>query len=251
MEFIKYLFENCYWYILISCVLIELILIERLLTPKIIGWFGEHWVKQALSKLPKEEYTIINDVMLKENEKTHQIDHLVVSKYGIFVIETKQYNGYITGSKYDEKWVRHLANGKKMYYTNPIRQNYGHVKTVEELLGLDDKGVFNIICIPSNAKLNIKHNGELTRYDTLLERIMSHKEIVIANPEEIINRINELNIKDIISRKVHNIDTKLNMKHIDNNICPKCGGQLIERKGYSVFLGCSNYPKCKYTRKLK
>ena len=51
--------------------------------------------------------------------------------------------------------------------------------------------------------------------------------------------------------------------NVDNNInyykyykekyapkCPVCGGTLKERKGpYSTFLGCSNYPKCKYTKK--
>ena len=32
--------------------------------------------------------------------------------------------------------------------------------------------------------------------------------------------------------------------------CPKCGGQLIHRNGkYGIFIGCSNYPKCKYIRK--
>ena len=38
---------------------------------------------------------------------------------------------------------------------------------------------------------------------------------------------------------------------IDNNdICPKCGGRLVKRKGkYGEFIGCSNYPKCHYKKK--
>lgn len=33
-------------------------------------------------------------------------------------------------------------------------------------------------------------------------------------------------------------------------ICPKCGGNLITRNGkYGEFIGCSNYPKCKYIKK--
>lgn len=59
---------------------------------KWIGKAGEFWVKKELKKLPKD-YFIINDVMVKTSDnKTHQIDHIIVSKYGIFVIETKQYN---------------------------------------------------------------------------------------------------------------------------------------------------------------
>ena len=56
---------------------------------KWIGKAGEYWVKRELKKLPND-YFIINDVMVKTSDnKTHQIDHIIVSKYGIFVIETK------------------------------------------------------------------------------------------------------------------------------------------------------------------
>lgn len=59
---------------------------------KWIGKAGEFWVKRELKKLPND-YFIINDAMVKTSDnKTHQIDHIIVSKYGIFVIETKQYN---------------------------------------------------------------------------------------------------------------------------------------------------------------
>ena len=33
--------------------------------------------------------------------------------------------------------------------------------------------------------------------------------------------------------------------------CPKCGGDLVIKKGrYGEFIACSNYPKCKYTRPI-
>ena len=91
-----------------------IIIVLKSSTSKFIGKMGEHWTKQELKKLPKEKYQVINDVYIKINNTTHQIDHIVVSPYGIFSIETKQYNGYITGKKYDKNWVRHI--GKKEYY---------------------------------------------------------------------------------------------------------------------------------------
>lgn len=96
---------------------------------KWIGKAGEFWVKRELKKLPKD-YFIINDVMVKTSDnKTHQIDHIIVSKYGIFVIETKQYNGYIKGNDYDKRWL--IKNGNKRFYVNnPLHQNYGHVKSL-------------------------------------------------------------------------------------------------------------------------
>ena len=219
--------------------------------PKVVGWFGEHWTKQALRKLPKQIYKVINDVMIKLDDKTHQIDHIVVSKYGIFVIETKQYNGYITGSKYDKKWVKHYRGGKVCYYTNPISQNYGHVKTIQELFNLNDNQVFNIVCIPSRAKLNIKHDGELVNNVSICDKIESYKDVVIDNPQEIVEILKSKNIDDILQRQRHNINTKKQVEKIDSrDSCPQCGGKLVLRKGYSNFLGCSNYPKCKYTRKI-
>ena len=77
---------------------------------QIIGKAGEHWVKKELNKLDKNKYHILNDVMIEENNTTHQIDHIVVSKYGIFVIETKQYNNYIKGNIYSKNWICYAGN---------------------------------------------------------------------------------------------------------------------------------------------
>ena len=96
--FLKYYLTNP---LIISILVLGLI--SAIFYKQIIGWFGEHWTKKALSKLPKAKYKIINNLFLSVNGLTHQIDHVVVSPYGIFSIETKQYNGYITGSKYDKR----------------------------------------------------------------------------------------------------------------------------------------------------
>lgn len=217
---------------------------------KIIGWFGEHWTKESLSKLSKDKYIILNDIFIEVNGRTHQIDHVVISPYGIFSIETKQYNGYITGNKYDKKWIRYAGN-KKYYYENPIRQNYGHVKGLSELLNIDESKIFNIVCIPSTAKLNIEHDGELTRNYTLVEKITSYNEVIIDNVNDIVETINRSNIIDKNKRKEHIKNIRENIIDNDPTKCPRCGGQLVERNGqYGKFIGCSNYPRCKYTEKL-
>ena len=217
-----------------------------------LGKMGEYWTKQQLKKLPNDEYTVINDIYLKVGEKICQIDHIVVSMYGIFVIETKQYNGIITGSKYDAKWVRHIGN-EEIYYSNPIRQNYGHVKLLCELLNLDENQVFNIVCIPSGAKLKINHDGELVRYYNILEKILSYKEKILFNINEIIYNIENNNIKDKDKRKEYVQKLKNSNKNlIQLNKCPFCGSNLIKKNGkFGKFIGCTNYPRCKYTRNIK
>ena len=243
-EFIKYFLTNPF-----IIILIVVGIISALFYKKIVGWFGEHWTRQALNKLPKEKYMVLNDLLIETNNATHQIDHVVISRYGIFSIETKQYNGYITGNKYDKNWVRH-AGKKKYYYTNPIRQNYGHVKALSELLKIDESKIYNIVCIPSKAKLKIEHDGELVRYDSLVNKILSYNEEKIDNVEEIINLIKTNNITNKSVKKQHINNIRENVVDKDPNKCPKCGGELVERNGkYGAFIACSNYPKCKYTRK--
>ncbi len=236
-------------YLIIIWILVLIMyLINKYCLPKILGWFGEHWAKGELKKLPKDKYKIINNLFINANNKTHQIDHVVVSIYGIFVIETKQYNGYITGSKYDYKWIRHIGK-KKIEYTNPIRQNYGHVKSIAELLNIDEGNLYNLVYIPSkHIKLNIKHDGELLRPGYLYKTIIETKEEKLPNYEEIYNKLLSYNITDRKAVKTH--ITNIRNEHTnDTNRCPKCGGELVLRQGkYGSFYGCSNYPKCKYTK---
>lgn len=189
-----------------------LLILFSIYMSKTIGWFGELWTKQELNKLPKDRYKVLNDVLLKNGERTCQIDHIVVSPYGIFVIETKQYNGKIYGGKYDKHWVRYCRRNRKVFYENPIRQNYGHCMMIKELLHLDDSLVFNIVCIPSRyVYLKIRHDGELVRNTTIRKKILSYTEPKLGNYNEIFEYLNSQNIKDKAIRKAH-------IKNIKKNI---------------------------------
>ena len=71
------------------------------------GEKGEMAVAIRLSNLPKNDYFVINDLLFRrQNGRTSQIDHVVVSRYGIFVIETKNISGYIYGGEYSQTWTR-------------------------------------------------------------------------------------------------------------------------------------------------
>ena len=185
----------------ISILFMLIAIMLNIFIKEFLGWAGEHWTKKALKELPSD-YIVLNDLFIRSSINTHQIDHVVVSKYGVFCIETKQYNGFIVGSKYDKYWTRYIGK-KKIYYENPIRQNYGHVKALEDVLQIDENKIFNIVCIPSGAKLRIDHDGELVRYGNIVKRIESHKEILIDNVDEIVNKLNYNNITDKSLRKEH------------------------------------------------
>lgn len=246
-EFIKTIYHNPFFnFLLIICLII--IVFEKPIYMFVVGHAGEHWTKKELNKLPKDKYIVLNDILLFLDNYSCQIDHIVLSKYGIFVIETKQYHGYIIGDRYDKQWVRHLGNSK-IYYENPIRQNYGHVKNICKLLNLNDKQVFNIVCFPGEVNLHVKHDGEIVNIHDLNDTILSHQDEIIAAPEVYEKIIMKNNNTDKSTKKKHIVYAQ-NAKNNFVNMCPKCGGGLILRKGkYGDFYGCSNYPKCRYTRK--
>lgn len=245
VEALKTIFRPQVLIMIILCILMDVYY------KKFIGMAGEFWVKRELKKL-SDEYLVINDIMIKTKDgSTHQIDHVVISKYGIFVIETKQYNGYIKGNDYDKRWL--IKNGKKkIYVNNPLHQNYGHVKSLEEILNLPEEKFISLVCIPSRATLSVKSNNVTRIYD-LLDKITSYKEDIIGNPNELYEIINNLNITDKAERKVHvknAREIKNNKDEELKNKCPKCGGELIKRNGkYGEFMGCSNFPKCRYIAK--
>ena len=93
------------------------------------GKAGEKAVARRLKQLPEEEYKVINDLMLPTTYGTTQIDHVVISRFGVFVIETKNYRGFIYGGENAEKWTQNIW-GNKYSMLNPIRQNNTHVKAL-------------------------------------------------------------------------------------------------------------------------
>lgn len=117
--------------IIIICIFVLLVTFKIWMSsPKNIGKFGEKRVARKLDWLSKE-YTTLNDILLPTHYGTTQIDHIVVSPYGIFVIETKNYKGWIFGHENSEEWKQSLLGKKRFWgwsseqhkFRNPIRQN--------------------------------------------------------------------------------------------------------------------------------
>ena len=103
------------------------------------GFLGETVINVAMwLKLEKDVYHRLNNVTLPlANGGSTQIDHVIVSVYGIFVIETKNYKGWIYGSEKQKQWTQSFPNGSKFKFQNPLRQNYLHIKTLADLLDLE------------------------------------------------------------------------------------------------------------------
>ena len=242
------------WYL---WVLIILVFVYEFFKPKIKGIMGEKTVATFLSMLNSDKYKTINDVILEADGRTSQIDHVVVSNYGIFVIETKNYKGWIHGDENSKYWTQVIYKHKEKLY-NPIRQNYGHIQALKHCLAdYEDIPYIPIIVFSTKVDLKVKVSIDVIYTVNLLKTIKKYKEEVITDEvkEDVYSKIISLNIGDKEIRKEHVSSIqkeKVAIRNkIESNICPKCGGVLVTRKGkFGSFKGCSNYPKCKFTLKV-
>ena len=94
------------------------------------GWIGEAVLTVAKKiVLDGDVYRDLNNVTIPTSNGTTQIDHVFVSRYGIFVIETKNMEGWIFGDEKQPQWTQSLY-GKKFRFQNPLHQNYRHTKAL-------------------------------------------------------------------------------------------------------------------------
>ncbi|MBR3511434.1 MAG: NERD domain-containing protein [Clostridia bacterium] len=225
---------------------------------------NEELVYEMLKSLP-EEYLIINDILIMEkgNGYQHQIDHVVVSIYGIFVIETKGQYGSIYGKENFKSWKCYYQNNESII-ENPIKQNYGHVQALINILGINQKAFFPIVCFINarNLRCDIDtYSSYVLKKDELIEYILGKDEEIIS-PEQIDNIYNTIlnNSNPSTSNTQNHIDgiTYKNNTEIDcikNGKCPNCGRNLIIRinpKTHQEFWGCEGYndKSCFYTHEL-
>ena len=95
---------------------------------------GEELVSRLLlSHFRVPDYHLMNHVTLRMEDGTTQVDHILVSRFGVFVIETKDYSGWIFANASDATWTN-VRYRRKYTFQNPIHQNFRHVLAVQNLL---------------------------------------------------------------------------------------------------------------------
>lgn len=220
------------------------------------GKAGEKTVSRKLGRLPKDEYMVLNDVMLPTAGGSTQIDHLVISLYGIFVIETKNYSGWIYGGEYSEYWTQNIYGNKYRLY-NPILQNAGHIRVLKRLLSeFGPLPFLSIVAFSGGADLKIKTDEACVIYWSRIRKVISRydeRKLTWNQVESISKKIQSVQLrptKEAMRR--HRRNVRNIRKHKDAAVksgrCPRCGAALVIRTGkHGNFRGCVNFPRCRYT----
>lgn len=221
------------------------------------GWFGE--VQGTLAKklfLNSRIYIDINNVTLLTANGTTQIDHVIVSRYGVFVVETKNMGGWIFGDEKNPQWTQVLFD-KKFPFQNPLHQNYRHTKALADFLGVDHNKFFSIVKFWGECqfKTAMPANVMKSGYTTYIKS----KTVVIFSEQQVQDMVSAIKQgmlpKNRTTQRQHIASLK---ERFENpRICPKCSSLLVIRtakSGSSVgaqFYGCTKYPTCRHVEKLE
>ena len=236
-----------------------LVIVTLFKLPVVKGMFGELLVALMLRLLlDKNLYHRLHNVTLPTIDGTTQIDHLVVSEFGIFVIETKNMRGWIFGSEKQAEWTQKIFK-KNVRFQNPLRQNYKHTKAVEAVTGLEPDRVHSVVVFVGDSTFktpmpsNVTNLGGLVRYiKSFQEQVLDDEAIVFAL-ESIFGGKHANNWQ---THKDHVARLKSRGDENAARLCPRCGEAFVIRQiqqGVNAgekFWGCSAYPRCRAVQKI-
>lgn len=178
---------------------------------KIKGKVGE-WAVQTHAKLYlSEQYVLINDATLPDEQLgTTQIDHILLSPYGVFVIETKNYTGWIFGGENQKTWTQKVY--KNTYkFQNPIHQNYKHIKVLEQILAdiLEPQHLHSAIVFMPECEFKTAMPNQVFKGKAWVEYVKTFQ-------QEVISPIKLKRIQRRIEKEVLEKSWKTNRQHVDN-----------------------------------
>ncbi|MDO6525739.1 nuclease-related domain-containing protein [Motilimonas sp. 1_MG-2023] len=228
------------------------------------GRLGEFIVNRMLATLPKAHYTLVKDVTLATVDGSTQIDHILVSSFGVFVIETKNITGWIFGSAKQRQWTQQIYRHKNQFQ-NPLHQNYKHLKTLQAILNLPDHAIHSLVIFIGNSQFKTPMPANVTYARGGLRYIKSFSDRVLtqAQVRDIVALISTHQLsKGLKTNHVHNqhvnslkAKPQVSKPSVTNQPCPKCGSPMLIRKAKrgnqigNQFWGCSQFPTCRSTLK--
>lgn len=116
------------------------------------GARGEYRTSQNLETTAFENKLLFNCYIPNRSGAKTELDIIMISTKGIYVIENKNYSGWIFGDEQSKNWCETLK-GKKYFFYNPLKQNRSHIKNLERLLQIGEEKYISLITFNANANL--------------------------------------------------------------------------------------------------
>jgi hypothetical protein len=172
---------------------------------KVSGNIGELTLSSVMSSLPSC-YHIIDNVLLQTKKGSTQIDHIIVSPFGIFVVETKNHKGMIFGDCMGRVWTQ-VLNGKGHFkFYSPVLQNEGHIRNLSKQIRVPENYMSGVIVF-TNTEANLQNVNcpFCFTIDQLYDYIVSFDRPIFSerNVIDLIKRIDSVNTDSYMNRQKH------------------------------------------------
>jgi len=222
------------------------------------GHIGELLVRfVAHRQLDERSYRRLHNVTLNTPDGTTQIDHVFMSVYGIFVLETKNMGGWIFGAERQAQWTQRFAR-RSFKFQNPLRQNYKHLKALEAVLGVSPAHLHSVITFVGGSTFKTEMPANVTQGGGFIRYIRSFQQPVFteAEVEAMLQTLQSGRAPTLATHREHVHNLKRRSDPIAERHCPKCGSALLIRtvksgvKAGQQFWGCSGFPKCRIVQAI-
>ena len=216
-------------------------------------------LKEDLPLGGADGYRIIRNLMMEDGAGgTTQVDFVVVSAFGVFVVEAKAYSGWVFGSQDQAQWTVSLPGGRKFQFQNPIRQNYKHVCVLADKTGIPRNLVVPVVAFGREADFKTNMPPGVVHFEDVAAYIQGFRRNVIKLSQlgEIVQALLDWD-RVVGEDKRRNHVGNLKAAHAPASVndlevsCPICGGRMVLRHRKAdgkLFFGCSRFPACKGIR---
>lgn len=228
-------------------------------TPWARGHLGELQVKlRAWLGLSGDTYQAFHNVTLRIATGTTQIDHVFISIYGVFVLETKHMRGVIKVGEREARWTQ--AFGRKRFeFQNPLRQNYRHLKALEAVLGVAPEQLHSLVVFTGSARLkgdvpaNVMRGAAFVRYIKKMRTPL----FTPAQASALAQVLRQQRLAPTrATHRAHVAQFKRRGAVAATPSCPVCGELMHLRTAKNgstpraTFWGCSGFPQCRGTQRV-
>lgn len=250
------------------------------------GHFGEWMVRLLLHwGLDKTTYTTVHNVTLATPDGSTQIDHVVVSRHGVFAIETKNMQGWIFGGERQAEWTQKLFK-RTFRFQNPLRQNYRHTQALAALLEVPHDTIHSVVVFVGGSTFKTPMPPNVTFGNGCVRYIQSLQQAVFTRQQAADLALRLQSGRLAPTRATHAAHVQqLRQRHAAKGAapaaastpqrpkpaspehavvsvaqpqppCPTCGSAMVLRTSQrgslpgQRFWGCSTFPKCRGLRKL-
>ncbi|MCE9645279.1 MAG: NERD domain-containing protein [Chloroflexi bacterium] len=145
------------------------------------GNIGEAQVlRKIIRHFNTPNYHLLNNITIPFGDGTTQIDHILISTKGVFVIETKDYSGWLFAEERSPHWTQVIYRMKHKF-PNPLRQNYRHIKAIQKLLDFIPKEhIHSVVVFTGSAEFKTEIPKNVFYLDQLANHINTFQEDVIT-----------------------------------------------------------------------